>query len=213
MATKNLTAKQVAKGAKAINEATATLAQALKSFQGLYNLELAETDGIKCEEWMSFHGVERVRMSNGKLGGYTPASINAGWHDGMKEFGDDGKVKRSLLFASLPAYIEVRDESTGKVQHISVYSGTEIKKENPKPVRVYCLTDIKEHSWSVPVITRGLRQSKAFDKHNDKMIKSLLEYNQIEEFYVPVEKKEKNAKGEVVRVKDFQKVPKSRVMY
>lgn len=197
--------KQENKGAKGILDLTSTLGQVLKQFEGLYAKSLPDCDGLTVEGWMSAHGVKRFEK-NGKKKGYTPALLMDGWHEGMKQ------DKVAYVFKNVAAKYFPHPEDVEKLglpdfeTACRVFTKEEAEKIDGKPISRYMLKAVPENKWSVNTILKGLKQGNNFEKENEKMMLSDLEWENLEEVYIVWYAKGEN--GEVSRIvtpinKDF----------
>lgn len=206
--------KQENKGAKGILDLTSTIGQVLKQFIGIYNKSLPDCDGMTVEDWMDAHGVHRFVGNNGKKGNYTPAKLMEGWHDDMKVKSDDGKVLHSCVFRNVPAKVVVDDPNDPNGVAYRVFTKEEAEKLDGKPISRYMLAEIPDNKWSVNTILKGLKQTRNFDKENEKSVESDLAWEDIEHVYIVTYKKVKNANtgaDEVLR--KVVEVEKSKVTF
>lgn len=209
-----ITAKQENKGAKGIMDLTSTIGQVLKQFMGIYGKTLPDCDGLSVEDWMDAHGVHRFVGKNGKKGNYTPALLMEGWHEGMKQMGDDGKVLGSCVFKNVPAKVLMGDPGSPDAKAYRVFTKEEAEKVDGKPINMYKLVGIEENKWSVNTILRGLKQTRNFEKENDKAVQSALDWETIEHVYVVTYKKVKNAStGAEEVLRKVVEVQKSQVIF
>lgn len=203
-----ITKKQENKGARGILDLTSTLGQVLKQFTGIYGSTLPDCDGLTVEQWMEAHGVVRFAGKNGKKGGYTPALLMDGWHSGMKQV-ENGKTVCSYVFKNVPAKVMVSDPNDPEGKAYRVFTKEEAEKVDGKPISRYMLAEVPANKWSVSTILRGLKQTRNFDKENDKMVESDLAWEQIEKVYVV--RYDKKEDGEIVKV--ITEVPKTSVVF
>jgi len=184
--------KQENKGARGILGLTSTQSQVLKQFIGIYGKVLPDCDGLTVEAWMDAHGVHRFVNKSGKKGNYTPALLMDGWHDGMKQ------DKSCYVFRNVPAKILVDDPNDPKGVAYRVFTKEEAEKVDGKPISRYMLSEIAQNKWSVSTILRGLKQTRNFEKENDKLVESDLKWEAIEHVYI-VRLQKNEETGEVVR--------------
>jgi len=209
-----ITKKQENKGAKGIMDLTSTIGQVLKQFMGIYNKTLPDCDGLTVEDWMDAHGVHRFVGKNGKKGNYTPALLMEGWHEDMKVKSDDGKTKCSCVFRNVPAKVVISDPNDPEGVAYRVFTKEEAEKMDGKPISRYMLSEIADNKWSVNTILRGLKQTRNFDKENEKSIESELAWEDLEHVYIVTYKKVKNAStGETGVLRKVVEVEKSRVTF
>ena len=192
-----ITKKQENKGARAILDLTSTMGQVLKQFMGIYNTKLPDCDGMTVEDWMDVHGVHRFVGKNGKKGNYTPALLMAGWHEGMQVMSADGKTVASCVFKNVPAKIMISEPGDPEGVSYRVFTEEEAKKVDGKPISRYKLVQVADNRWSVSTILRGLKQTRSFEKENDKSVESELSWEAIEHVFIV--RYEKNESGENVR--------------
>lgn len=178
-----ITKKQENKGARGILDLTSQLSQVLKQFEGLYNKALPETDGLTVETWMNLHGVKRFEK-NGKKKGYTPALLMDGWHEGLKEEKQAFIFKRVAAKYTVPAVVAEEWGLKNYETAFRVFTKAEAEKIDGKPISRVIRKRIEENKWSVNTILKGLIQGRNYEKEEEKMLLSELEWEQIDKVYI-----------------------------
>lgn len=57
-----------------------------------------------------------------------------------------------------------------------VYTREEAAKLDGKPVSQYMLAEIADDKWTVAIVLKGIKQSRDYTTHNDRVVESALEY-------------------------------------
>lgn len=195
--------KQENKGARGILGLTSTLGQTLKQFDGIYSRLLPECDGLTVEGWMSAHGVERYVTPKGAKKGYTPALLMDGWHEGMKV------DKQAFVFKNVVAKCFLGDDEV----RFRVFTKEEAEKVDGKPISRYMLQEVPANNWSVLTILKGLKQGNNFQKEEEKMLLSEIEWEKIENVYVVMYEERIDAAGRKETVRKVVEVNKAQVTF
>lgn len=164
-----MTKKEEKAGRKGILEATGTLGQTLKVFDGIYGTVLPNTGDLTVEQWMLQHGVKRfesVSKTTGKVTkkGYTPTLVLNAWDESMKKTTEKGTVV--YTYKDVNAYVECGSEfGDPDAEVLPVFTKEEaLKDKGRKAVKVHKLVAVDGTKWSVAKILDGLMQSVHIDE-------------------------------------------------
>lgn len=204
--------KQENKGARGILDLTSTLGQTLRAFEGIYSKPLPECDGLTVEGWMSAHGVERFVTAKGVKKNYTPTLLMEGWHEGMKN------GKQAYIFKNVAAKYGVAESEeeimSGDIKaQYRVFTKEEAEKIDGKPLSRYMLQPVAANKWSVGTILKGLKQGNNFQKEEEKMLLSEIEWEKIENVYVVMYEERIDAAGRKETVRKVVEVNKAQVTF
>lgn len=165
-----LNAKQINGGSREIISKTSQLTQVLRTFETLYTQKLPSCDGMTVEGFMSAMGVERFTTTDkkGKVTkkGYTPGTIRKGWNSAMLT-----EESKMCVFKNVPAKYKDEDGTVYRV-----FTPEEAAKLDGKPVSQYMLAEIADDKWTVAIVLKGIKQSRDYTTHNDRVVESALEY-------------------------------------